>query len=277
MSEEEIIRAEEPVEEVAEETVPAAEPAAVEETVAEPVRPVVRRYNKRGVRRGKYGYAAPIGVLISLLSIVGVVALVFGGIRLVENLTDTTALQEEVDYFLEPIKAYNPAPFEDIATAEEQDAFLYAAAYKISLAEQVRMLREGDENTQYNVDDAGRIIVPAAEMGVSYASLFGPDAPLTARSIKEDTITYSAVDECYHVPYDTINSGYRGVIESFKKRGDTYTVRMAYVSLNDIELDERGKELPPDPANATYTQIYTLRRADTGLYLVSCEDGTAAQ
>lgn len=277
MSEEEIIRAEESVEEVVEETAPTTESAPVEETVEESARPVIRRYNKRGTRRGKYGYAAPIGMLISLLSIVGVVALVFGGIRLVENVTDTTALQEEVDYFLEPIKAYNPAPFESIATAEEQDAFLYAAAYKISLAEQVRMLREGDENTKYNVDDAGRIIVPAAEMSASYVSLFGPDAPLTARSIKEDTVTYSAVDECYHVPFDAINSGYRGVIESFKKRGDTYTVRMAYVSLNDIELDERGKELPPNPADATYTQIYTIRRTDTGLYLAACEDGAAAQ
>lgn len=248
------------------------------ERIEETARPVTRRYNKRGTRRGKYAYAAPLGVLISLLSILGVAALVFGGVRLVGHLTDTTALQEEVDYFLEPIKAYNPTPFENIADAEPQDVFLHAAAYKISLTEQVRMLREGDENTKYNVDDSGRIIVPAEEMAASYASLFGPDAVLTHRTIAEDSVTYSAADMCYHVPFDTINSGYRGVIDSFKKRGDTYTVRMAYVSITDIELDERGNELPPSPAAATYTQIYTVSKTDAGFCLVACEDGgTTAQ
>ncbi len=246
------------------------------ELIEETARPVTRRYNKRGTRRGKYAYAAPLGVLISLLSILGVVALVFGGIRLVGHLTDTTALQAEVDYFLEPIKAYNPAPFDNIADAEEQDAFLHAAAYKLSLTEQIRMLREGDENTKYNVDDSGRIIIPAEEMTAAYASLFGADAPLTPRTIAEDSVTYNAADTCYHVPFDTINSGYRGVIESFKKRGDTYTVRMAYVSITDIELDERGNELPPAPADATYTQIYTVKKTDAGFCLVACDDGTAA-
>lgn len=240
-------------------------------------RPVTRRYNKRGTRRGKYAYAAPLGLLISALSIIGVVALVFGGIQLIGRLTDTTALQEEVDYFLEPIKAYNPAPFENIAEAEEQDMFLHAAAYKISLTEQVRMLRDGDENTKYSVDDAGRIIVPATEMAEAYASLFGADAPLTARTIAEDSVTYSAADDSYHVPFDTINSGYRGVIESFEKHGDTYTVRMAYVSITDIALDERGNELPPDPVNATYTQIYTVKKTATGFALVACEDNDATQ
>ena len=248
-----------------------------QERIEETARPTTRRYNKRGTRRGKYAYAAPLGVLISLLSVLGVAALVFGGIRLVGHLTDTTALQQEVDYFLEPIKAYNPAPFEDIDTAEEQDMFLYAAAYKISMTEQIRMLREGDENTKYNVDNAGRIIVPATEMADSYASLFGTDAPLTPRNIANDAVVYNAADETYCVPFDTINSGYHGVIDSFKKRGDTYTVRMAYVSITDVELDERGNELPPDPADATYTQTYTVKKTDTGFCLVACEDDDATK
>ncbi len=248
-----------------------------QERIEETARPVTRRYNKRGTRRGKYAYAAPLGMLISLLSILGVVALVFGGIRLVGHLTDTSALQVEVDYFLEPIKAYNPTPFENIAEAEEQDMFLYAAAYKVSLTEQVRMLREGDENTKYSVDNAGRIVVPAAEMAQAYASLFGPDAPLTPRNIANDAVTYNAADETYCVPFDTVTSGYHGVIERFKKRGDTYTVHMAYVSITDIELDERGNELPPDPANATYTQIYTVKKTDTGFCLVACADNDTPQ
>ena len=90
-------------------------------------RPVTRRYNKRGKRRGKYAYAAPLGVLISLLSIVGVVALIVTGVSAIRKATDTSVLKEEIYYFLEPALVYTLAPFDSAATTE-QDAFLHAAA-----------------------------------------------------------------------------------------------------------------------------------------------------
>ena len=79
-------------------------PAVSEETSAPAPqaasRPVTRRYDKKGRRRGKYAYAAPLGMLISLLSIIGVIAIVVSGIGTVRNATDTTALGEEIYYFL---------------------------------------------------------------------------------------------------------------------------------------------------------------------------------
>ncbi len=235
-------------------------------------RPITRRYNKRGVRRGKYAYAAPLGVLVSLLAVLGVAALIFGGIAGVQKLTDTSELKEEIYYFLEPVMAYNPTPFEDINTAEEQDAFLHAAAYRISLAEQLRMLLEKDETSRYSVDDAGRIVVPAAEMEENYAALFGPDAPLTPRTLSEDTVTYSEADSCYYVPFDSLNSGYEGVIDTVKRRGNTYIVRVGYVSITDIQLDEHGNELTPSASNATLFQTYTLEKTETGYFVKACAD-----
>lgn len=247
------------------------EPATAQEIVKEPTRPVTRRFSKRGKRRGKYAYAAPLGVLISLLAVVGVAALVFGGIAGIQKLTDTTALEEEFYYFLEPVMAYNPTPFEDINTAEEQDAFLHAAAYRISLNEQLRMLLEKDESSLYSVDDTGRIVVSAEEMAESYAALFGANAPLTHRTLSEDTVTYSETDGCYYVPFDSLNSGYEGVVESVKRRSGDYVVRIAYVSINDIRLDEHGNTLDPDPADATLFQTYTLGENEDGTYYVkSC-------
>ena len=67
------------------------------------------RYNKRGLRRGKYRYAAPLGAFVSLLSLVGVAAIVCGIIFGVRKATDTTALKEEMYYFLEPLMLYNPS------------------------------------------------------------------------------------------------------------------------------------------------------------------------
>ena len=59
-------------------------------------RPVTRRYNKKGKRRGKYAYAAPVGFLVSLLSIVGVVALMMSLVGYIREKRDTTDLKQEL-------------------------------------------------------------------------------------------------------------------------------------------------------------------------------------
>ncbi len=234
-------------------------------------RPVTRRFSKRGARRGKYAYAAPLGMLISLLAVVGAVALVIAGIGGIQKLTDTTELAEELYYYLEPVMAYTPTPFEDINTAEEQDVFLHAAAYRISLKEQLRMLLEKDENSLYSVDDSGRIVVSQEELTESYTALFGPDAPLTHRTLSEDTVVYSESDACYYVPFDALNTGYEPVIESVKRRPGRYEVRVAYVSINDVQMDEHGNTLAPNPADATLFHTYTLERTDDGYFIKSCQ------
>ncbi|MBE6779152.1 MAG: hypothetical protein E7541_07190 [Ruminococcaceae bacterium] len=251
---------------------------AVEKTTEEQKpadRPVTRRYSKRGNRRGRYAYAAPLGMCISLLALVGVVALVFAGIGIVDKLTDTSELEHELFHYLEPVMAYTPTPFEDINTAPEQDVFLHAATYRISQQEQVRMLVEKDENTNYAVDDVGRIVVPQAEVEASYAALFGPDAPLTHRSLGEDTVVYSAADACYYVPFDSLNTGYQPALVSFSRNRSEYEVQIAYVSINDIGMDLHGELLEPDPAKATFFQTYVLERTDTGYFIKSCRSEEA--
>lgn len=236
-------------------------------------RPVTRRYNKRGKRRGKYAYAAPLGVLISLLSIVGVVALIFTGVSAIRKATDTSVLKEDIYYFLEPALVYTLAPFDSAATTE-QDAFLNAAAYRVMQAEQIRMLREEDEICIYPVDDNGRIAVPVEEITASYQALFGDDALLTHRSIEDSGLEYSDSDACYYVPFETVNSGYHPVIDYIKRRSSTYEVRIGFVPNTDIRLDEHGNEIDPTPDMAAHFQIYTLHRhKDDGTYhIAACAD-----
>ena len=237
-----------------------------------PARPVTRRYNKRGKRRGKYAYAAPLGMLISLLALVGVIALVVSGINAIRRSADTSALEEELYYFLEPVLVYTPAAFEDIDTAEEQDVFLNAAAYRVMLAEQIRMLREGDETTQYAVDDNGRLAVPVKEIDASYDALFGTAAPLTHRSLGDSGLLYSEADGYYYVPFEVANTGYRVVVDTVKRKGNTYLVRVGYVLNTDILLDEHGNEIKPTADMATHYQTYTRTRTGESYYISACAD-----
>lgn len=257
------------VEQTAGKTIDIELPTEIAEKKA--ARPVTRRYNRHGKRRGKYAYAAPLGMLISLLAIVGIVAVVFTGISAIQNATDAAELKEEFYYFLEPVLAYNPEPFENIQETE-QDAFLSAAAYRVSLAEQVRMLVEADESCRYAVDDQGRIAVPLAELEASYNALFGPASPLTHRSLEDDGLTFSNADNCYYVPFQSLSTGYVPVVDSVKHRGNTYTVRVGFVANNDIKLDAHGNSLEPTADMATYYQTYTLLEYDGGYFINACAD-----
>ncbi len=231
--------------------------------------PASRRYDKQGRRRGRFGYAASLGWLITLLSLIGVVAVVFAGVSAVRRATDTSALKEEFYYYLEPVLSYNPTPFEDISVTE-QDAFLQAATYRVALAEQNRMLFEHDESCRYAVDDAGRIAVPVEELEASYNALFGTESPLTHRSLEKDNILYSEADGCYYVPFQSLATGYTAVVDRVKHRGSTYTVRVGFVANGDVKINEHGKEIPPTADMATYFQTYTLVEAGEGYYISAC-------
>ncbi len=244
-------------------TAETAEAARTEET-----RPS-RRYDRQGFRRGRYGYAAPVGWLISVLCLVGAVAIVMGGVSLFHRPGNDEALKEEFYYYLEPVLSYTPEPFEDV-TLVEQDAFLQAAAYRVSLAEQNRMLSENDESCRYAVDDAGRIVVPVSELEAAYDALFGTLSPLTHRSLEADNLLYSAADKCYYVPFQSLQTGYTPVVDTVKKKGDTYTVRVGFVANKDVKINEHGKQVPPTADMATYVQVYTLKKAVTGYYIQSC-------
>lgn len=234
-------------------------------------RPVTRRYNKKGRRRGKYAYAAPLGMLISLLSVVGVIALILTGIGAIRNATDTTQMEEELYYYLEPLLMYSPTAFEGV-TENEQDAFLNAAAYRVMQAEQIRMLREKDETCAYPVDDSGRIAVPVEDVVSAYQILFGADAVPTHRSIEDSSLTYSEADGCYYVPFETLNNASQPVIDYVKRGMRSCEVRVGFVPITDIGLDEHGNEVEPTPDMATHFQTYTLKLENGSYYIYSCID-----
>lgn len=245
------------------------------DTPAEESRPVTRRYNKNGKRRGKYAYAAPVGFLVSILSIVGVVALIMSLVGYVQKKNDHTALKEELYYYLEPLLLYSPEPF-DNAAKQEQDSFLSAAAYRVMMAENIRMLREGAEYPDYPVDENYRIAVPVKEIQASYAELFGDKAKLTHRTIEGSGVEYSKADDCYYVPFLEVSSGYAFVIDDIdvKKKASQYVVRVGFVPVTDIKYDEHGQPITPTGEQATHFQTYTLNfdKKTGDYYIVSCAD-----
>lgn len=248
------------------------EETADQPTVEEPRRPLTRRYNKRGRRRGKYAYAAPVGFLVSLLSIVGVVAIVVNMIGYFQKKNDDTALKKELYYYLEPLLIYSPEPFGD-AAKKGQDAFLNAAAYRVMMTEYIRVLRAGaEERPKYPVDENYRIAVPVKEVEAAYAALFGPKAKLSHHTIESEGVEYSEGDQCYYIPFEEEITSHEIVIDKVKQYKDRYEVRVGFVPVDAIKLDEHGERIDPTVEQATHFQTYTLTRTKTGYYIKSCKN-----
>ena len=218
-------------------------------------------------KRGKVRYAAPLGFLVLFLALIGCISVLTSAVRLVTRWNDDTPLREELYTYLEPVMQFCPSDFESVETAKDSDSLLLAAAYRVTEAERIRQLREKDENCTYPFEETQhRMIVPQEVVEKSYAALFG-NAKLSHRTV--GNTEYVADKKSYYIPLTLNTSGYTPLLGRIKEKKDTYTVKVAYVSNNDIQYDERGNAIEPTEKMAKYTQWYTVERTDNGLVLLA--------
>lgn len=254
-----------------EETVPEEEVTKSEmaEVPEKPLSP--NRYTKSGQRKGQYRFAAPLGLLVIVLSIVGAVSLVSFGVRVIRDARDTSGMKEDLHYALFPLMQYAPTAFES-ADGAGQDALIQAAIYQVTNADWIRQQQDSSYESPYVYDDSDRLVIPIADINAAYAALFGAEAKPAYRTFGEDagdyfTYLYDAGNACYHVPYVTDSLMYEPVIDTIKRAGDTYKVRVGYVHIQDIRVDDRGNDVVT-PAQAKYFQTYTVRDEGEGKFII---------
>ncbi len=227
---------------------------------------------KKRRRRGKRRYTAPLGFLVLLFAVIGVVSTVVGAVKWVGTWNDDTALREELSLFLDPIAQLSPPAFTDAGEAEDQSTLVMSAIYSIAETERIRMLREKDDTCKYTLEETQwRMIVPKADVEAAFSALYGDKKIRTHQTVGE--AEYDEKKFCYYVPQTLTTSAYMPVIDWVRERDDIYTVRVAYVSNADLEIDARGEVVPPAADMAKYAQRFTVRRQPNGKYvLLSVED-----
>ena len=232
------------------------------ETVTQPTESVTAPKK----RRGRIRYAAPLGFLVLLFAVIGVFSVISGLIGLIVRLNDDTALRQDLFDFLNPVMQFCPSDF-DSETAGEQDTLLLSSIYRVTEAERIRQLREKDEDCLYSLDETGwRMQIPQSVIADSYTALFGDIVP-THRTVGE--VEYVTEKQQYLVPLSINTSGYTPVLGNIRKRGETYTVQVAYVANSDVQVDERGQTIAPSFDMGQYTQVYTVQKTDDGWTLLS--------
>ena len=213
----------------------------------------------------KNKYAAPLGTIAILLILVGLGTLAFLGVQFTKGLLDNTKEKEQFEQVISPVIMFDPVPFENAEDAEP--LFLLQSSLWSTL--------RGEKRDSYQFDALGRVVVPASDVEVACARLFGPDVTLEHRSFGdyENTYTYDESTKTYYVPV-TVQAGYTPDILRIVKNGDVYTLTVGYVP--PVNAWTQGYTGDESQLFIKY-MIYELTKVDDHFQLTAIRDLTAEQ
>ena len=191
-------------------------------------------------RRGRQA----LGLLITLLVLVGFVTVLRAGVGLVANLFDDTAQKQEYEDKLEGLVLFDPMPFDGIENIDDltlREAAVWGCIYNI------QETQGGFDN--YNTDpDTEQLLLPSVEVDAYLARLVGPSFKLIHRSFEmEDmTIEFDESSQCYKIPVTGTVGYYRAVVTKLFKRSGQLHVTVGYIptSSTDDSIINQSSDTP---------------------------------
>ena len=208
-------------------------------------------------RRGRQ----ELGLLITILVLVGFVTVLRAGVGLVANLFDDTAQKQEYEDKLEGLVLFDPMPFDGIENIDDltlREAAVWGCIYNI------QETQGGFDN--YNTDpDTEQLLLPSVEVDAYLARLVGPSFKLTHRSFEmEDmTIEFDESSQCYKIPVTGTVGYYRAVVTRLFKRSGQLHVTVGYIptSSTDDSIINQSSDTP------TKYMDYLFQRQSGSWYL----------
>ena len=191
-------------------------------------------------RRGRQA----LGLLITILVLVGFVTVLRAGVGRAANLFDDTAQKQEYEDKLEGLVLFDPMPFDGIENIDDltlREAAVWGCIYNI------QETQGGFDN--YNTDpDTEQLLLPSVEVDAYLARLVGPSFKLTHRSFEmEDmTIEFDESSQCYKIPVTGTVGYYRAVVTKLFKRSGKLHVTVGYIptSSTDDSIINQSSDTP---------------------------------
>ena len=191
-------------------------------------------------RRGRQA----LGLLITILVLVGFVTVLRAGVGLVANLFDDTAQKQEYEDKLEGLVLFDPMPFDGIENIDDltlREAAVWGCIYNI------QETQGGFDN--YNTDpDTEQLLLPSVEVDAYLARLVGPSFKLTHRSfdMEDMTIEFDESSQCYKIPVTGTVGYYRAVVTRLFKRSGQLHVTVGYIptSSTDDSIINQSSDTP---------------------------------
>lgn len=214
------------------------------------------------VRHKRTPYAATVGAVFAILAVVGLVAVMYLTFGMTRGILDNSKKRAEFEKMLLPVVMFDPVPFENISDMDSLGV-LQSSLWATLL---------GDKRGSFQYDELKLLIVPASDVDVAAAKLFGPNVKLEHKSFGDYTISYIYDEElkAYHVPLTGEVGYYTPRVEKIVKKGDTLQLQVGYIppaNVWTVGVSGNKGVVAPDKQ-----MIYELKRNDKNYYLAAIRD-----
>lgn len=221
---------------------------------------------KKNKRNGKKNpLALPIGIIASILAVIGLITVIGFTVDTVRNFTDKTADKKEYEEMLTPVVMFDPDPFDDLTQADVSQ-LLNSAVWALLMSD------EGADKYPYSEGETFGIVVPQADIEQYFISLFGTEIDIASLhssiDMSEYEITYDAALKSYILPITGVESAYTPKVYEIEEQGSSLILSVGYIGNRAWVQIEDGEYTAPEPDK--YMKI-TIRERDGGMYVSSIQ------
>ena len=176
-----------------------------------------------------------IGIAVSFMSLIGFIFSVYFCAGIVKDFAENTTQKEEFARFIYPIVIVDPSAYKSTDQLSS-DAVISAAIWDIILY--------GD--TSKYTTEYGNMTVPQLDVENHATSLFGSGLTFDHKTLGDTMLTfyYNAETKSYTIPVSPKYFPYSPSVESIKRDGDIYTLKVGYISPSPAWLVTDKKQKP---------------------------------
>lgn len=227
-------------------------------TIKLPISTGTQASTRRGKRRRRRRWPAPLGFAIFVFALIGLFYVIFLSVQTYQDITDNSPEKEMFEKFIEPVVLVDFPPFEDVSLISSVKA-LEAAMWAT--------MNSGNEGENFAVDDNNRMIIPTDIIMENARALFGKDIELKFVDFGEvdAMFEYDSETDSYHAPVREATSFYIPVVESIKRKRSTYILKVGYVSSNAPWAEDKdGNKIPPEPEKHMTYELTRVKASKSG-------------
>ncbi len=222
-------------------------------------------------RRRKNKAALPIGIIVIILAVIGLISVITTVVRIIGDTADDTAAKARYEEWLKPVVMFDPDTFDDLTMADKSQ-LLYSAVWALLQDE------NGMSKYPYSQGETVGILVPQADIEKAFISLYGNEIDLASLHSSIDMsgydITYDAAQKSYILPITGVEAAYIPRVISIEKQGTSTILNVGYISGRAWADIEDGEYTAPEPDK--YMRI-TLRERNGSDYISSIQSADSQE
>lgn len=213
-------------------------------------------------KRRKRGYAVSISGFFIALAALGLITVIYLSLRLTSTVLDNSSEKLMFENIVRPVVMFNPPPFESPTDIEPKNLLQYSMWSTLM----------GEKRDTYQFGDNGELIVPASDLDVAAARLFGDEVKLEHQSFGEVDMFYfyDEANLVYNVPVSIQLNVYTPKVEEITKKGEFYELSVGYIPSGiSWQTDYSGGKGEPEPEKS---MNYIMKKTKDSYSIAKVQD-----